>query len=116
MQLMELEIPMVLALNMMDEVRANGGTIMVNELEELLGVRWCPSRPPRTRASTSWWSIPCMWPATAGPRRIISAMPPMARLGAVHRCIHAVAHLIEDRPAAGLPLRFSATKLVEVIS
>ena len=44
---------MVLALNMMDEVRANGGTVIVNELEALWASRWCPSRPPATRASTS---------------------------------------------------------------
>ena len=60
MQLMELNIPLVLALNMMDEVRANGGTIMVNALEELLGVPVVPISAAKTRALTSWWSMCCM--------------------------------------------------------
>ncbi len=53
MQLMELQIPMVLALNMMDEVRANGGTIWSTSWKTTWAYRWCPSRPPKTRASTS---------------------------------------------------------------
>ena len=53
MQLIELGIPMVLALNMMDEMRANGNTVHVNHLRRRWASRWCPSRPPATRASTN---------------------------------------------------------------
>ena len=80
MQLMELNIPLVLALNMMDEVRANGGTIMVNELEELLGVPVVPISAAKNEASTSWSSTHCMWPATARRRAALtSATPGTAR-------------------------------------
>ena len=80
MQLMELNIPLVLALNMMDEVRANGGTIMVNELEELLGVPVVPISAAKNEASTSWSSTPCTWPATARHRAALtSATPGTAR-------------------------------------
>ena len=54
MQLMELDIPMVLALNMMDEVRDNGGSIMVNQMEEMLGIPVIPISAAKNEASTSW--------------------------------------------------------------
>ena len=118
MQLMELGIPMVLALNMMDEVRANGGTILVNRLEELLGIPVVPISAAKNE----------------GIDELIDHAIHVARYretpgridfceggdqdgdenGAVHRCIHAVVHLIEDHARrAGLPTRFAATKLVE---
>ena len=118
MQLMELQIPMVLALNMMDEVRANGGTILVNELENALGIPVVPISAARNEGIDElidhalhvarYRELPgridfCTAGADADDPR-----------GAVHRCIHAVAHLIEDHAAAaGLPLRFASTKLVE---
>ncbi len=118
MQLMELGIPMVLALNMMDEVRANGGTILVNRLEELLGIPVVPISAAKNEGIDElidhvihvarYRETPgridfCDAGASAGDRA-----------GAVHRCIHAVVHLIEDHAKrAGLPPRFAATKLVE---
>ncbi len=61
MQLMELDTPMVLALNMMDEMRGNGGTVRINKMEAMLGIPVIPSLPPRTRAWMSWWTTPSMW-------------------------------------------------------
>lgn len=115
MQLMELGIPMVLALNMMDEVRANGGTIMVNELEELLGVPVVPISAAKNEGIDELVEHALhVARHREVPGRIDFCDATDGKDGAVHRCIHAVAHLIEDHAQhAGLPLRFSATKLVE---
>ena len=115
MQLMELEIPMVLALNMMDEVRANGGTIMVNELEELLGVPVVPISAAKNEGIDELVEHALhVARHREVPGRIDFCDATDGKDGAVHRCIHAAAHLIEDHAQrAGLPLRFSATKLVE---
>ena len=115
MQLMELGIPMVLALNMMDEVRANGGTIMVNELEELLGVPVVPISAAKNEGIDELVEHALhVARHREVPGRIDFCDATDGKDGAVHRCIHAAAHLIEDHAQrAGLPLRFSATKLVE---
>ena len=115
MQLMELGIPMVLALNMMDEVRANGGTIMVNELEELLGVPVVPISAAKNEGIDELVEHALhVARHREVPGRIDFCDATDGKDGAVHRCIHAVAHLIEDHAQrAGLPLRFAATKLVE---
>ena len=115
MQLMELGIPMVLALNMMDEVRANGGTIMVNELEELLGVPVVPISAAKNEGIDELVEHALhVARHREMPGRIDFCDAADGKDGAVHRCIHAVTHLIEDHAQrAGLPLRFSATKLVE---
>ena len=115
MQLMELENPMVLALNMMDEVRANGGTIMVNELEELLGVPVVPISAAKNEGIDELVEHALhVARHREVPGRIDFCDATDGKDGAVHRCIHAAAHLIEDHAQrAGLPLRFSATKLVE---
>ncbi|MCI7744130.1 ferrous iron transport protein B, partial [bacterium] len=118
MQLMELGTPMVLALNMMDEVRANGGTIMVNKLEELLGIPVVPISAARNEGIDELIDHAihvARYRELPGRIDFCSAgADPNDPRGAVHRCIHAVAHLIEDHAAAaGLPLRFAATKLVE---
>ena len=115
MQLMELGIPMVLALNMMDEVRANGGTIMVNELEELLGVPVVPISAAKNEGIDELVEHALhVARHRETPGRIDFCDAADGKGGAVHRCIHAVTHLIEDHAQrAGLPLRFSATKLVE---
>lgn len=114
MQLMELETPMVLALNMMDEVRGNGGSVRINEMEEALGI-------PVVAISAS---------KNEGIAELISHAVHIAKYqekplrndfcdvnshnGAVHRCLHGIMHLIEDHAkAADIPLRFAATKLVE---
>ena len=114
MQLMELEIPMVLALNMMDEVRGNGGSIRVNEMEEVLGL-------PVVAISAA---------KNEGVEELVEHALHIARFqekparqdfcdkedygGAVHRCLHGIMHLIEDHARlAGLPVRFAATRLID---
>lgn len=115
MQLMELNIPLVLALNMMDEVRANGGTIMVNELEELLGVPVVPISAAKNEGIDELVEHALhVARHRETPGRIDFCDAGDGAGGAVHRCVHAVSHLIEDHAArTGLPLRFAATKLVE---
>ena len=114
MQLMELDIPMVLALNMMDEVRENGGSIMVNRMEEMLGIPVIPISAAKNE----------------GIDELIEHALHVAKYqekpvemdycdanddgGAVHRCLHAIMHLIEDHAVrASLPVRFAAAKLAE---
>ena len=114
MQLMELDVPMVLALNMMDEVRGNGGSIRINEMEEMLGIPVVPISAARNE----------------GVDELIRHALHVAKYqerpgrtdfcdkdehdGSVHRCLHGIMHLIEDHAvAAGIPVRFAATKLVE---
>ena len=118
MQLMELDTPMVLALNMMDEVRANGGTIMVNQLEEMLGIPVVPISAAKNEGIDELIEHAVHVARYRElPGRIdfcTAGSDPADPRGAVHRCIHSVGHLIEDHAAAaGLPLRFAATKLVE---
>ena len=114
MQLIELDIPMVLALNMMDEVTGNGGTIDVNRMEEILGIPVIPISAAKNQ----------------GVDELIRHAIHIAKYqerpgrqdfcdendfgGAVHRCIHSVCHLIEDHAeAAEVPIRFAASKLIE---
>ena len=118
MQLMELGIPMVLALNMMDEVRANGGTILVNRLEALLGIPVVPISAAKNEGIDELIDHAihvARYRETPGRVDFCEAGDQDdSRAGAVHRCIHAVVHLIEDHARrAGLPVRFAATKLVE---
>ena len=114
MQLLEMNVPMVIALNMMDEVTANGGSVDINRMEELLGV-------PVVAISAA---------KNSGVGELIEHAVHIAKYqerparqdlcdvrrrgGAVHRCLHAIAHLIDDHAeAAGLPTKFAASKLVE---
>ena len=114
MQLMELDKPMVLALNMMDEVRGNGGTIKINKMEAMLGIPIVPISAAKNE----------------GVDELVDHALHIARFqerpgrldfcseddngGAVHRCIHGIIALIEDHArASGIPVRFAATKLVE---
>ncbi|MBP5537512.1 MAG: ferrous iron transport protein B, partial [Bacteroidales bacterium] len=114
LQLMELNIPIVLALNMMDELRGNGGSIRINAMERLLGIPVVPISAARNE----------------GIDELVEHALHVARYqetparqdfcdkedngGAVHRCLHGVMHLIEDHAAAaGIPLRFAASKLIE---
>ena len=118
MQLMELGIPMVLALNMMDEVRANGGTILVNRLEELLGIPVVPISAAKNEGIDELIDhaiYVARYRETPGRIDFCEGGDQDGdETGAVHRCIHAVVHLIEDHARrAGLPTRFAATKLVE---
>ena len=114
MQLMELNIPMVLALNMMDEVRENGGSIRINQMEEMLGIPVVPISAAKNE----------------GIDELVSHALHVARYqecpqemdycdanddgGAVHRCLHAIMHLIEDHAEqTEIPVRFAAAKLAE---
>ena len=114
MQLLEMDVPVVVALNMMDELHSNGGTIDVNEMEAILGTPVVPISAKKNQ----------------GIHELIDHAIHIAKYqekparndfcdqndhgGAVHRCIHAASHLIEDHAAAaGLPLRFAATKVIE---
>ena len=114
MQLMELGLPMVLALNMMDEVRNNGGTIDINELETSLGIPVVPISAAKNEGVEELVDHAIhVARYQEGPRRA-DFCNPTDHGGAVHRCIHAVIHLIEDHAqAAGIPLRFAACKVVE---
>ncbi len=118
MQLMELGIPMVLALNMMDEVRANGGSIRINELEEILGIPVVPISAVKNEGIDELIDH-AMHVARhrEAPGRIdfcLDTGRPGDPVGAVHRCIHAAVHLIEpNAKAAGLPVRFASTKMIE---
>ena len=114
MQLMELDVPMVLALNMMDEVQESGGSVRINELEAMLGIP----------------VVPIVAVHNEGVEELVSHAIHVAHYqerpgrqdfcdstengGAVHRCLHGIMHLIEDHAQrADIPLRFAATKLVE---
>ena len=118
MQLMELEIPMVLALNMMDEVRSNGGSVRINELEEILGIPVVPISAARNEGIDELIDH-ALYVARAEqkPQRVdfcLESDDPKDPVGAVHRCIHAAAMLLEaDIRRAKMPVRFATTKLVE---
>ena len=114
MQLMELDIPMVLALNMMDEVHENGGSILVNEMEEMLGIPVVPISAAKNEGIqelidhaihiAKYQERPC--------RQDFCDVDDHG--GAVHRCLHAIMHLIEDHAKkANIPVRFAAGKLAE---
>jgi len=114
-QLLELEIPMVVALNMMDELRANGGSIDVNALEAELGVPVVPISAVRNEGIDELVDHAVHVARYAEKPEPLDLCPiDDTRGGAVHRCIHALAHLVADHARrAGIPLRFAATKLVE---
>lgn len=115
MQLIELEIPMVIALNMMDEVRENGGSIMINRLEELLGVPVVPISASKKEGITELTEhILHVAKYRESPGRVDFCEKDGTDSGAMHRCIHAIIHLIEDHANEyKIPVRFAATKVVE---
>lgn len=115
LQLIELNIPMVLALNMMDEVRENGGTIMVNKLERMLGIPVVPISAAKNEGIKELVDHALhVAKHRERPGRVDFCDENGPGNGAVHRCIHAIVHLIEDHAKkAGIPVRFAATKLVE---
>ena len=115
MQLIELDIPMVLALNMMDEIRENGGTVMINRLEEKLGIPVVPISAGKNEGIDELIEH-CIEVAKyrERPGRMDFCSEDGPDKGAVHRCIHGIIHLIKDHAEkAGIPVRFAATKLVE---
>ena len=114
MQLMELETPMVLALNMMDEVRGNGGTIRINQMEAMLGIPVVPISAAKNEGVDELVDHAIHVAKYQEQPGRMDFCGEEDHGGAVHRCIHGIIHLIEDHAkAAGIPVRFAATKLVE---
>ncbi|MDO5110677.1 MAG: ferrous iron transport protein B [Clostridia bacterium] len=110
LQLLELKLPMVVALNMMDEVRSNGGAINVKLMSQLLGVPVIPICAAKNEGVSEVVSQI----VNAAKKRIMPAVQDFCPDGPVHRCIHAVAHVIEDHARnVGISRRFCATKLIE---
>ena len=114
MQLMELDVPMVLALNMMDEMRGNGGTVDINEMETFLGIPVVPISAAKNEGIEELASHALHVAKYQECRGRKDFCDESDHGGAVHRCLHGIMHLIEDHAIqAGLPVRFAATKLVE---
>ena len=110
LQLLEMQIPMVLALNMMDELTGNGGSIDVKKMAQTLGIPVVPI----CAATADGVSELVDEAVRAAEGKILPQVYDFCEPGPVHRCIHAVVHQIEDHAeAAGLPVRFAATKLIE---
>ena len=110
LQLLEMQIPMVLALNMMDEVRGNGGTIDVQKMSDELGIPVVPIAAAKNEGIEDLVESAVRVAHT----RTLPKRVDFCDDGPVHRCIHAVSHLIEDHAqAAGMARRFAATKLIE---
>ena len=114
MQLMELDVPMVLALNMMDEVRDNGGSVLVNEMEKLLGIPVIPISAAKNEGIGELIEHAlhvAKYQEKPGRQDFCDAED---HGGAVHRCLHGIMHLIEDHAKkAEIPVRFAAAKLAE---
>ena len=114
MQLMELDIPMVLALNMMDEVRENGGSILINRMEEMLGIPVVPISAAKNEGIDELVSHALHVAKYQERPQEIDYCDANEDGGAVHRCLHAIMHLIEDHAReAQIPVRFAASKLAE---
>ena len=114
MQLLEMNIPMVVALNMMDEVRENGGTIDINGLEAMLGVPVIPISAAKNEGVHELidHALHVAYYQERPLRQDFCAEDDNG--GAVHRCLHGIIHLIEDHSKnSGLPVRFAASKVVE---
>ena len=110
LQLIEMHIPMVLALNMMDEVRNNGGTINVQKMSEELGIPVVPISAVKNEGIDELMQVA----VKAAKNREYPKVYDFCPSGPVHRCIHSVCHQIEDHAEkAGIPVRFAATKLIE---
>lgn len=114
MQLMELDIPMVLALNMMDEVRENGGSIRINQLECMLGIPVIPISAIKNQGVDELIEHAvhvARYQERPGRQDFCD---PEDHGGSVHRCLHGIMHLIEDHAGnAGIPVRFAAAKVAE---
>ncbi len=114
LQLMELDVPMVLALNMMDEVRGNGGSVRINEMEALLGIPVIPISASKNEGVDELVSHALHVAQFQEKPSRTDFCGKDENGGAVHRCLHGIMHLIEDHAqAAGIPVRFAASKLVE---
>ncbi|MBR5382101.1 MAG: fused ferrous iron transport protein A/B, partial [Oscillospiraceae bacterium] len=114
MQLLELDIPTVLALNMMDEVRGNGGSIDINQMEAMLGIPVVPISAALNEGTDELVKHALHIAKYQERPGRTDFCDKDANGGAVHRCLHSIMHLIEDHAAAaGIPIRFAASKLIE---
>jgi ferrous iron transport protein B len=114
MQLMELDVPMVLALNMMDEVRGNGGSININKMEETMGIPVVPISAAKNEGIDELVSHAMHVAKYQERPGRLDFCDEDEHGGAVHRCLHGIMHLIEDHAVnADIPVRFAATKVVE---
>lgn len=114
LQLMELDTPMVLALNMMDEVRSNGGTVKINDMENLLGIPVVPISASKNEGVDELIRHALHVAEYAEKPRRTDFCRDSGQTCAVHRAIHSIMHLIEDHAnAAQIPIRFAAGKLIE---
>lgn len=114
MQLMELDVPMVLALNMMDEMRDNGGSVHINELEDMLGIPVVPISAAKNEGIDELISHAVHIAYYQERPGRIDFCDKSDCGGAVHRALHGIMELIEDHAkAAGIPVRFAASKLIE---
>lgn len=114
MQLMELDRPMVMALNMMDEMRNNQGSVLINEMEDALGIAVVPISAAKDEGIDELIEHAMHVARYQELPRRQDFCDENDHNGAVHRCLHGIMHLIEDHAArAGLPLRFAATKVIE---
>ena len=114
MQLLEMNIPMVVALNMMDEITANGGTIDINEMEAALGVPVVPISAAKNQGIDELVEHAIHVAKYNEPPLRQDFCDKQDHDGAVHKCIHAVIHLIDDKAGhAGIPVRFAASKVIE---
>jgi ferrous iron transport protein B len=110
LQLLEMHVPMVLALNMMDEVRSNGGTIDIGRMSEQLGIPVIPISATKNEGINEVIDKIVQ----VSKNKIYPKVTDFCEKGPVHRCIHAVSHLIEDHAErAGISIRFAAMKLIE---
>lgn len=114
MQLMELDTPMVLALNMMDEVKGNGGAIYINEMERILGIPVVPLSAVKNEGTDELVRHAIHIAKYQEKPKRNDFCDKNDHNGAVHRCLHGIMNLIEDHARmSGIPLRFAATKLIE---
>ncbi|MDD3217784.1 MAG: ferrous iron transport protein B [Lachnospiraceae bacterium] len=114
MQLLELDVPMVLALNMMDEVRENGGSILVNEMEDTLGIPVVPISAAKNEGIDELIEHSLHVAKYQEQPGRVDFCSEDKNGGAVHRCLHGIMHLIEDHAKkADIPIRFAASKLAE---
>ena len=110
LQMIEMQVPMVLALNMMDEVRANGGTVDTVKLSELLGISVVPISAAKGEGIADLTELACRTAATGRKPEVYDFCPP----GPVHRCIHAVTHVVEDHAErARMSARWAAMNVIE---
>ena len=110
LQMIEMQVPMVLALNMMDEVRANGGTVDTVKLSELLGIPVVPISAAKGEGIADLTELACRTASAGRKPQVYDFCPP----GPVHRCIHAVTHVVEDHAErARMSARWAAMNVIE---